>query len=160
ALPGGSVRTCFRLVEPLTAPVPADQVPAGRAEPADRVGSAGGAEAEDDAEPAVVAALGDWRGGVSLPSAADPRPVLPAADVWDGTGYGWLRGVLPRHAGHPEEELLAGLGTAARLFPALDAALREAAPAEVTLDTAGALGFLRETGPLLSGAGFGVLMPD
>ena len=28
------------------------------------------------------------------------------------------------------------------------------------LDTAGALDFLRETGPLLSGAGFGVLLPD
>ena len=86
--------------------------------------------------------------------------MLPAADVWAGTGYGWLAGGPLPHAGHPEEELLAGLGTAARLFPALDAALREAAPAQVTLDTAGALDFLRETGPLLSAAGFGVLMPD
>ena len=75
--------------------------------------------------------------------------------MWAGAGFGWLA-----RTPHPEEELLAGLGTAARLFPALDAALREAAPARVTLDTAGALDFLRETGPLLSGAGFGVLMPD
>src|SRR5262249_14100778 len=37
---------------------------------------------------------------------------------------------------------------------------REAAPAQVPLDTAGALDFLRGTGPLLSAAGFGVLMPD
>ncbi|MGH3267840.1 MAG: DEAD/DEAH box helicase, partial [Trebonia sp.] len=44
--------------------------------------------------------------------------------------------------------------------PALDGALRAAAPAQVPLDTAGALDFLRETGPLLSAAGFGVLMPD
>jgi SNF2-related domain/SNF2 Helicase protein/Helicase conserved C-terminal domain len=152
ALPGGSVRTCFRLVEPLPA-----------AEPADRAGPAGGAgpaEAEEDAGPAVAADPGGWRVEFSLQSAADPSLMLPAADVWAGAGYGWLRGMLPQHAGHPEEELLAGLGTAARLFPALDAALREAAPAEVTLDTAGALDFLRETGPLLSGAGFGVLMPD
>ena len=28
------------------------------------------------------------------------------------------------------------------------------------LDTAGAFRFLRETGPLLAGAGFGVLLPD
>jgi hypothetical protein len=101
-----------------------------------------------------------WRVEFSLQSAEDPSLILPAADVWAGAGYGWLSaGVLPR-ARHPEEELLAGLGAAARLFPALDRALREAAPAAVTLDAAGALDFLRETGPLLSGAGFGVLMPD
>jgi SNF2 family DNA or RNA helicase len=89
-----------------------------------------------------------WRVDFSLQSADDPSLMLPAADVWNGT------------TAYPEEELLTGLGTAARLFPALDAALREAAPAQVTLDTAGALDFLRETGPLLAGAGFGVLMPD
>jgi SNF2 family DNA or RNA helicase len=86
--------------------------------------------------------------------------MLPAADVWAGAGFGRLAGGMPRDAAHPEEELLAGLGAAARLFPALDQALREAAPAEVPLDNAGALDFLRETGPLLAGAGFGVLLPD
>jgi SNF2 family DNA or RNA helicase len=86
--------------------------------------------------------------------------MVPAADVWAGAGYGWLAGGALPHAGHPEEELLTGLGTAARLFPALDGALREAAPDQVTLDTAGALDFLRETGPLLAAAGFGVLTPD
>ncbi|HEX4289908.1 MAG TPA: SNF2 helicase-associated domain-containing protein, partial [Trebonia sp.] len=129
-LPGGSVRTCFRLVEP-----PGD-----------------GAEAEGDP--------GDWRVEFSLQSADDPSLMLPAADVWTGAGYGWLVGALAQDTEHPEEELLTGLGTAARLFPALDGALREAAPAQVRLDTTGALEFLRETGPLLSGAGFGVLMPD
>jgi superfamily II DNA or RNA helicase len=146
ALPGGSVRACFRLVEP-----PAD-----------------GAAAEEDpvfdvTEPAVPGDLPGpeaWQVEFSLQSADDPSLMLPAADVWTGTGYGWLVGALAQDTGHPEEELLAGLGTAARLFPALDGALREAAPAQVALDTAGALEFLRETGPLLSGAGFGVLMPD
>jgi SNF2 family DNA or RNA helicase len=143
ALPGSSdgVRTCFRLVEPT-----ADETEAG------------------EAGPAVVApgtgAPGAWRVEFSLQSGADPSLMLPAADVWAGAGYGWLAGGLLAHSGHPEEELLTGLGTAARLFPALDAALREAAPAQVTLDTSGALDFLRETGPLLSAAGFGVLMPD
>jgi len=134
ALPGGSVRTCFRLIEP--------------------------AAEETDEVAAVAVAADDWRVEFSLQSADDPSLMLPAADVWAGAGYGWLAGALGQHAGHPEEELLAGLGTAARLFPALDAALREAAPADVALDTTGALEFLRETGPLLSGAGFGVLMPD
>jgi SNF2 family DNA or RNA helicase len=91
--------------------------------------------------------------------------MVPAADVWAGTGFGWLTGPMLTNTGlqstgHPEEELLAGLGSAARLFPALDGALREAAPARVALDTQGALDFLRETGPLLSAAGFGVLLPD
>ncbi len=58
------------------------------------------------------------------------------------------------------EELLAGLGAAARLFGELEDALREAAPAMVELDTPGAFRFLTETGPLLAGAGFGVLLPD
>ena len=157
ALPGGSVRTCFRLVEPL----PVAEAPDG-AEAGDQAKAAGEAEAHEvaDAGAAVAAAPDAWRVEFSLQSADDPSLMLPAADIWTGTGSGQLRGALSRHAGHPEEELLAGLGTAARLFPALDAALREAAPAEVTLDTAGALDFLRETGPLLSGAGFGVLMPD
>ncbi|HEX4093775.1 MAG TPA: DEAD/DEAH box helicase [Trebonia sp.] len=126
ARPAGPVRTCFRLVEP-------------PAEPA--------APAADDG--------GTWRVELALQSAEDPSLMLPAPDVWDGAGLGWLAGDVV-----PEEELLAGLGAAARLFPALDGALREAAPAEVALDTAGALDFLRETGTLLSGAGFGVLLPD
>ena len=58
------------------------------------------------------------------------------------------------------EELLAGLGGAARLFGELEDALREAAPALVELDTPGAFRFLKETAPLLAGAGFGVLLPD
>jgi SNF2 family DNA or RNA helicase len=114
-------------------------------------------------EPPAEGGAGDsdaWRVEFSLQSAEDPSLMLPADDVWAGAGYGWLSGGLLADARHPEEELLAGLGAAARLFPALDRALREATPAAVTLDTAGALDFLRETGPLLSGAGFGVMMPD
>jgi len=132
SLSAGSVRTCFRLVEP-----PAD-----------------GAETAEAAA-AVAAGPGAWCVEFLLQSAEDPSLMLPAAGVWAGAGSGWLAGDA-----HPEEELLAGLGAAARLFPALDGALREAAPAQTTLDTAGALEFLRDTGPLLSAAGFGVLLPD
>jgi SNF2 family DNA or RNA helicase len=132
ALPGGSLRTCFRLIEP--------------AEP-DEANELDGAN--------EGAGVGTWQVEFSLQSAEDPSLMLPAADVWEGAGFGWLVG-----DSHPEEELLAGLGAAARLFPALDGALREAAPVRIALDTAGALEFLRETGPLLSAAGFGVLLPD
>jgi SNF2 family DNA or RNA helicase len=130
ARPDGPVRTCFRLVEP-SDPGPGPDPGPGH---------------EDER---------NWLVEFSLQSAEDPSLMLPAEEVWDGAGFGWLAGDV-----HPEEELLAGLGAAARLFPGLDGPLREAAPARAVLDTAGALDFLRETGPLLSAAGFGVLLPD
>jgi SNF2 family DNA or RNA helicase len=102
-------------------------------------------------EPAAADA-DPWRVEFSLQSAEDPSLMVPAADVWAGQGTG--------SGGDPVEELLAGLGAAARLFGEVEDALREAAPARVELDTAGAFRFLKETGPLLSGAGFGVLLPD
>ncbi|MBO0820718.1 MAG: SNF2 helicase-associated domain-containing protein, partial [Nocardiopsaceae bacterium] len=106
-------------------------------------------------EPDEETDSGDWRVEFALQSAEDPSLMLPADEVWAGAGGGWLSAGV-----YPEEALLAGLGAAARLFGELDQALRGAAPAGVTLDTAGALRFLRETGPLLAGAGFGVLLPD
>jgi SNF2 family DNA or RNA helicase len=98
---------------------------------------------------------GLWHVEFALQSAEDPSLMLAADDVWAGTG-GWAPGGITR----PDEELLAGLGAATRLFGELEDALREAEPAAVALDTAGAFRFLKETGPLLSGAGFGVLLPD
>jgi superfamily II DNA or RNA helicase len=103
-----------------------------------------------------------WQVEFALQSADDPSLMIPAADVWAGHGAGFLgssaAGASP--GGDPVEELLAGLGAAARLFGELEDALREAAPAQVELDTPGAFRFLKETGPLLAGAGFGVLLPD
>jgi superfamily II DNA or RNA helicase len=95
-----------------------------------------------------------WRVEFALQSADDPSLMISAADVWAGHGAGMAPG------GDPVEELLAGLGAAARLFGEVEDALREAAPAVVELDPPGAFRFLKETGPLLAGAGFGVLLPD
>jgi SNF2 family DNA or RNA helicase len=171
-LPAGPVRTCFRLVEPEPAEDAAE--PAGDA--AGPAGdSAGSAAVPDVAEPAPAdgtepgppggagdgdggagAPEEDWRVEFALQSTDDPSLMMPAADVWAGASSASLAAGIQ----HPEEELLAGLGRAARLFPELDRALRTAAPAEVELDTEGAFGFLRQAAPLLSGAGFGVLLPD
>ena len=96
-----------------------------------------------------------WHVEFALQSAEDPSLMLAADDVWAGTG-GWAPGGLAS----TDKELLAGLGAATRLFGELEDALRDRAPASVTLDTAEAFRFLKETGPLLSGAGFGVLLPD
>ncbi len=137
--PAGPVRTCFRLVEPERPGTGADDA------------QAAGPPDDQPARPAD----GLWQVEFALQSSEDPSLMLAAGDVWAGTG-GWAPGGISC----PDEELLAGLGAAARLFGELEAALRDPAPAAVTLDTAGAFRFLKETGPLLSGAGFGVLLPD
>ncbi len=148
AVPASAVRTCFRLVEP---PADPEAGPDGEPDAGDGPSPAEPSPADPSpADPSPAA----WQVEFSLQSVDDPSLMLPAAEVW-AAGGGWLAA-----ASYPEEELLAGLGTAARLFPALDGPLRTAAPDRVELDTAGALEFLRETGPLLSGAGFGVLLPD
>jgi SNF2 family DNA or RNA helicase len=139
-LPAGPVRTCFRLVEP-DDPAPDDPAPDGEKPSRERPGAPGKPEA--------------WHVTLSLQSTEDPSLRLDAEDIWAGAGGSWLSGDV-----YPEEALLAGLGTAARLFPDLDGALRQATPSRVRLDTRGAEEFLRETAPLLSGAGFGVLLPD
>jgi SNF2 family DNA or RNA helicase len=141
----GPVRICFRLAEP-PEPDPADLADSSTPDPAP-VGETGKAY--------ISRNVGMWRVEFALQSAEDPSLMLTAEDVWAGAGTGWLAGDE-----HPDELLLAGLGAAARLFPELEDSLREPAPAAVTLGTAGALRFLRETGPLLAGAGFGVLLPD
>jgi SNF2 family DNA or RNA helicase len=140
--PAGPVRTCFRLVEPVRQdPVQPD--PALR--------DPGPAEDDQLSDPPDDT----WHVEFTLQSAEDPSLMLDAADVWAGTG-GWAPGGIAR----PDEELLLGLGSATRLFGELEDALRNPAPAGIALDTAGAFRFLKETGPLLAGAGFGVLLPD
>ena len=94
-----------------------------------------------------------WRVEFALQSTEDPSLMVPAADAWAGQGVG-------PGGDDPVEELLAGLGAAARLFGELEDALREPEPTALELDTSGAFRFLKETGPLLAGAGFGVLLPD
>ncbi|MBV9208678.1 MAG: ATP-dependent helicase, partial [Actinobacteria bacterium] len=78
---------------------------------------------------------GSWRVEFALQSAEDPSLMVHADDVWAGAGAGF-------GGGDPVEQLLAGLGAAARLFGELEHALREPAPAAVELDTPGAFRFL------------------
>jgi superfamily II DNA or RNA helicase len=151
-MPAGPVRTCFRLTEPVPGePVPGEPVP-GELVPGELV--PGGTALAADGNP--------WLVEFALQSTEDPSLMIPAADVWAGSatmGSASL-GSASLGSGDPVEQLLAGLGGAARLFPELGAALREAAPHRLALDTAGAFRFLKQTGSLLAGAGFGVLLPD
>ncbi|WP_189170642.1 DEAD/DEAH box helicase [Pilimelia anulata] len=127
---GTGSRLCFRLTEP-----PGTTAP----EPVDN-------SVDNPADQDV------WRVEWALQSVDDPSLWVPAADLWAGARP-------PGLPAHPDEVLLAGLGRAVRLFPALHAVLREPAPAAWTTDTAGAHEFLRDSAPLLRAAGFGVQLP-
>ncbi|MGW5260497.1 SNF2-related protein [Microbispora sp. NPDC004025] len=176
----GPVKVCFRLVEPLLAEEhPGQDATAGRemaAEPATahaaaprgpagaladpataraaapRGPAAAGAAPSAQAEATAPPDAGGWRVEFALQSAEDPSLYLPAPLVWAGE-------TMPGLPGRPDETLLAGLGRAVRLYPKIDDALREARPAHVGLDAAGAFHFLRHAAPLLQSAGFGVQLP-
>lgn len=60
----------------------------------------------------------------------------------------------------PQDLLLAELARAARLYPALDAALEETTPTALSLSTRGAYEFLREFRPLLLEQGFASEAPE
>ncbi|WP_244301759.1 DEAD/DEAH box helicase [Microbispora triticiradicis] len=167
----GPVRVCFRLVEPepehepepepefepefepVSGPRPGSAPVAGPAVAAGYAAAHTGAATGTDT--AAHADGGRWRVEFALKSAEDPSLYLPASLVWTGETLPGLPG-LP---GRPDETLLAGLGRAARLYPRIDDALREARPAHVDLDVEGAFHFLRHAAPLLQSAGFGVQLP-
>ena len=99
----------------------------------------------------------DWQLHYLLQARDDPSLLIPAETVWQKTG-----GVLTelgRRFEQPQEKLLAGLGYAARLCPPVANTLKSKRPTRLMLDTPTAYTFLRETAPLLEGAGFGLLVP-
>src|SRR5258708_18824095 len=120
-VPVGPARTGFGLIEPR------------EERSAEEAGGAG--EEAAGAGGTAARAGGDWTVEFALQSTDDPSLLLPATDVWSGaTAGGWAAAGIR----HPEEDLLAGLGTASRLFPELYRGLRAAAPAQVTPHTSGA----------------------
>jgi SNF2 family DNA or RNA helicase len=92
-----------------------------------------------------------WGVEVALQSTEDPSLVLPAEAIWAGETGGFPQ---------PEEELLAGLGRAARIYPELRDELRTATPSAVRTDAEGAHRFITDVAPTLLAAGFGVQLPS
>ncbi len=101
----------------------------------------------DDEEAFIVRLL--------LQAPDDPSLLVAAEDVWRGAKLE----KLGRAFRDPEESLLAGLGSAARLVPVLRSCLEEKAPSALRLDVEDAWTFLAEAAPALSDAGFGVIVP-
>ena len=92
-----------------------------------------------------------------LQSPDDASLLVPAADVWRARGRSLE--LLGRAFRDPQEALLEALGRAARLFPPLSAALKQAKPELLELEPNGAWQFLAEAAALLDQAGFGVIVP-
>lgn len=98
-----------------------------------------------------------WHIEFLLQSAEDPSLIVPAEEVWRS---GDRLSVVMRSIAAPQEALLAGLGRASALYPALEAALEVPRPSEMQLDTSEAAQFLAEVAPPMEQAGFGVLVPS
>ena len=113
---------------------------------------------EPIADPGSQGEDGDasWWLRFGLQATDEQSRVAEADEVWRATDA--LPG-LGRVVNSPQETFLAELGKAARLYPALDDALRTARPDSLSLDVTGAHRFLREAAPALATAGFGVQLP-
>ncbi len=99
----------------------------------------------------------EWVLGFYLQAKDDRSLLVPAEKIWrvqsDTATF------LKRTFENPQERLLADLGKASRLYPAIEESLKTAHPACVNLTTEQAYTFLRQSAPLLSQSGFGVLLP-
>ncbi|GAA5134219.1 DEAD/DEAH box helicase [Pseudonocardia adelaidensis] len=126
----GEGRACFRLSEISTLHDPSDAAP----DPLDQTG---------DGTRWVLEFL--------LQSTADPSLLVPAEQVWAGGAE--------RLLAEPQELMLAELGRAALVYPALARALRRARPGHLDLTVEDAHEFLTSRAALLVEAGFGVQLP-
>jgi len=113
---------------------------------------------EEDADTLFFPDAGtEWRIHYLLQAREDPSLLVSAAAVWKpkrGTGEG-LKTLGPK----AREGLLASLGQAASLCPAVETSLKESTPVGYELDTEGAFRFLAEEAALLEQNGFGVMLP-
>jgi SNF2 family DNA or RNA helicase len=98
-----------------------------------------------------------WHLSFHLQAADDPGIVIPAADIWKKRGE--ARTSLAQRFEDPQDRLLADLGRASRIYPALRPGLASRRPAAVHLDTEEAYAFLSEWASLLIENGFGVILP-
>ena len=98
-----------------------------------------------------------WTLRYLLQASDDPSLLVTLDQVWRARG-GTLEYLKYRFE-NAQEQVLAGLGLAARLFPPILKSLRTARPEACALTVDEAYAFLREVGPLLEGSGFGVLVP-
>src|SRR5205085_5499936 len=99
----------------------------------------------------------DWHIDFLLQANDDRSLLVPSENVWRERSSTLT--FLKRKFENPQGRLLADLGKASRLFPAIEESLRTARPMGLSLNTEQAYAFLRESAPLLEQSGYGVLVP-
>jgi len=154
--PAGPARATFRLTE--AAPAADGEAMAGEVDVAGADIGAGGSGDLGANGAAGAEATGDgqsrWWLEFLLQSIADPSLLVPAARAWADDGS------LSRWLARPQELLLAELGRASRVYPAIADGLRQARPVGLELDADDAFHFLSAAAPALDQAGFGVMLPS
>ena len=133
-----------------------DGTPPGAAPAAQRVAPPVRRRTPPPPPPAPVGPL--WTIQYLLQATDDPSLLVPLSEVWQQRGA--TARFLDRRFDQPQERVLAGLGRATQLFPALEPSLRASRPEFCTLTTVQAQDFLREKALLLRASGFGVLVPN
>ncbi len=98
-----------------------------------------------------------WNLSFFLQAKDDRSLMVPAGDVWKTKSDALT--LLKKSIKNPQEQLLADLGRAARLFPQLEKSLEMARPTRLEMETEEAYSFLRQSAPLLEQNGFGVMLP-
>jgi SNF2 family DNA or RNA helicase len=98
-----------------------------------------------------------WYLRYMLLAAEDPSLALPAQQVF-ATASSKLR-IFDHTFDRPQEQLLAALGQAGRLFEPIRRSLEHPRPEGVFLDARQAWQFISEAGPVLYSAGFDVRLP-
>jgi SNF2 family DNA or RNA helicase len=115
---------------------------------------------EEPASPAdeeEISLPGKWYLRYLLQGADDPSLLIDVEDAWKERGRAAT--VLRKADFNAREYLLAALGQAAAIDPAVESSLKKATPSGVSLDVEGAHRFLTEKAWLLEQSGFGVLLP-
>ncbi|RZN33011.1 MAG: DEAD/DEAH box helicase [Methanosarcinales archaeon] len=141
-------RTCFRLDSP---PERSDDLDG------DEEGTGNGSGEEGMRKRHVNRDYDVWSVRFFLQATDDPSLLIPAETVWNTRSK--TPTFLQRKFENPQEQLLADLGRASRVFPAIEASLEDARPVGFGMSTSQAYAFLRESAPLLEQNGFGVLLP-
>jgi SNF2 family DNA or RNA helicase len=98
-----------------------------------------------------------WKLEYLVQSRNDPSLLIDVDEFWNNSATAFV--ALGKKFDRPGEKILTGLGYAARLCPSLLPSLQTSHPNGHQFNTSEAYHFLRESVPLLSQAGFGVLSP-
>jgi SNF2 family DNA or RNA helicase len=98
-----------------------------------------------------------WTVTYGLQATDDPSCWVSADTIWITTADKLT--VRRRILEHPQEKLLAGLGLASRVYPAIEESLQKARPSQHTLTPMQAYDFLKAIAWRLEDSGFGVIVP-